>query len=161
MAWTPGPTPSSSGLGQTSSLTGTRSMGITSGVFPSLFSQASNPSRRVNTQRGSARHRPYTGASPGPFLSTNIPVGPRQFVLAFIPYAVRASSSLFLSTRSDEDYSLKQLLILTISTIQRCAFTVKLCTPFLNASGITIYSAQSLCNPQIFGNKSIRTYALL
>lgn len=59
-----------------------------SGVFPSLFSQTSNPSRRINMQRGSMRHRPYGSPSPQQFSSANSSVGPRQFTLAFIPYAV-------------------------------------------------------------------------
>ena len=64
------------------------SSGVTAGVFPSLFSQAVNPSRRINTQRGSSRHRPYASPSSGQFLSTTVPITPREYLLAFVPYAV-------------------------------------------------------------------------
>ena len=98
--WQPPPTPSSALTTQNSpttlyldmpSATSTSpAFGIPGGVFPSLYSQSTNPSRRVSMQRG-LRQKPYASAMSPPSQSTSLFGNASinmQYSLCFLPYSV-------------------------------------------------------------------------
>ena len=114
--WQPLPTQSSSSAQNSSislytpNVTSTSSspaFGIPGGVFPSLYSQSTNPSRRVSMQRGH-RQKPYL-PSQSTSLFGNASIN-TQYSLCFLPYSVslRPSGMLHLQITNAAFISLNQ-----------------------------------------------------